>query len=37
MQDMNRFHQQNHSYVVYPVWPWQWGLFADGKNCIVKS
>lgn len=37
MQGMNCFLQQNHSYVVYPVWYLQWGLFADGKYCIVKS
>ncbi len=36
MQDMNQFYQQN-LYVVYPVWNWQWGFFADGKKCIVKS
>ena len=31
MQDMNLFYQQNHFYVVYPVWNWQWGFLADGK------
>ena len=34
MQGMNRFHQQNLVCVVYPVWPWQWGLFADGKIAL---
>ena len=37
MQKINLFHQQNHACVVYPVWYWQWGLFADGEYCIVKS
>lgn len=37
MQGMNSFRQQNLFYVVNPVWYWQWGLFADGKYCIVRS
>ena len=37
MRELNCFRQQNHSFVVYPVWSLQWGLFADGKILHCES